>query len=68
MNMNSMNEINILNSLFLTKQYCIFTYRLQVRANSFHQVNHFRKFFLNIKQVDGDYTEVICFFYIKTIV
>ena len=36
---------------------CILTYSNQ-NSNSFLQVNHLRKFFLNTRQIDNDYTKV----------
>ena len=41
---------------FLSLLYFI-TYS-NVNSNSFYQVNHLRKFFLNSRQIDNDYTKV----------
>jgi hypothetical protein len=44
---------------FLSLLYFI-TYS-NVNSNSFYQVNHLRKFFLNSRQIDNDYTKVRVF-------
>ncbi len=36
---------------------CIVTYSNR-QPNSFLQVDHLRKYFLNLRQIDSDYTEV----------